>query len=255
MPSLSRNLYQGPKESVSGAISALSWGMDAAGDDSGKRWMDVKLKVRRKLLGQSRRASDVGRRGEGREPAGNGSAWRSRSSELSRSSVTMLLNGIEQQNGCRRDALCAVALTGQTGSFMYMAPEIFQRKPYCETVDAFSFGTILYEVFSGSLLMISHTDVGSPRATVTYAHRVALGYRPALPKQFPNEVSRIIMACWMADGLDRPMFPEIVGALKEIRSKGAIKGLARKRLNFLQRLCGAGGRALDHECQVGGHSF
>jgi len=138
---------------------------------------------------------------------------------------------------------------------MYMAPEIFQRQPYCETVDAFSFGTILYEVFSGSLLLVSHTDVGSPRAATTYAHRVALGYRPAMPKQFPLELSRIIMACWMADGLERPLFSEIVGALKDIRSKGVIGALARKRLNFLQRLCGAGVRRVDHDCPVGRHSF
>jgi len=257
MPSLSRNLYQRTPEPIGSTAHAPPWVMEAAGDDNGKCWMDVRSKARRRILGQSRRASDLGRgrEGPGCEPAGSSGTCRSRSTEPSQSSITALLSGWEGQNGCRRDPLCPVALTGQTGSFMYMAPEIFQRKPYCETVDAFSFGNILYEVFSGSLLLVSHTDVGSPRATVTYAHRVALGYRPVVPKHFPCELSRIIMACWTADGLDRPMFPEIVGALKEIRGKGLIKGLARKRLNFLQRLCGTGSKAPDYESQAGFHSF
>ena len=138
---------------------------------------------------------------------------------------------------------------------MYMAPEIFQRRPYCETADVFSFGTILYEAFSGTLLLISHTDMASTRATVTYAHRVALGYRPNMPKQFPLELSRLIMACWHPSPLERPLFPEILRALKEIRRKGVVKTMTKKKLNFFLKLCGSS-RTLGRNESCGyNHSF
>jgi len=35
---------------------------------------------------------------------------------------------------------------GQTGSWLYMAPEVMLNKPYNEKVDIFSLGIILYEV-------------------------------------------------------------------------------------------------------------
>ena len=41
------------------------------------------------------------------------------------------------------------AMTGQTGSWLYMAPEVMLNKPYNEKVDIFSLGIILYEVRAG----------------------------------------------------------------------------------------------------------
>lgn len=39
----------------------------------------------------------------------------------------------------------AVEATGNTGSVLYMAPEVFLQEPYNEKADVFAFGTILYE--------------------------------------------------------------------------------------------------------------
>eukprot|EP01018_Ginkgo_biloba_P008976 Gb_36894 [translate_table: standard] len=40
-------------------------------------------------------------------------------------------------------------LTGETGSYRYMAPEVFEHKWYDTKVDVFSFAMILYEMFEG----------------------------------------------------------------------------------------------------------
>ena len=40
----------------------------------------------------------------------------------------------------------AYALSGRTGSLMYMAPEVLHCQPYNEKADVFSFALIMYEV-------------------------------------------------------------------------------------------------------------
>ena len=37
-------------------------------------------------------------------------------------------------------------MSGRTGSFMYMAPEMYNNKEYTEKVDVFSFGVCMYEL-------------------------------------------------------------------------------------------------------------
>ena len=39
-------------------------------------------------------------------------------------------------------------LTGKTGSIRYMAPEMMRRDPYDASIDIYSFGILLWEIFS-----------------------------------------------------------------------------------------------------------
>ncbi len=52
--------------------------------------------------------------------------------------------------------------TGQTGSWLYMAPEVMLNKPYNEKVDIFSLGIILYEVLQHGLQ--TSVSPGIPRS-------------------------------------------------------------------------------------------
>ncbi|KAK8966821.1 Serine/threonine-protein kinase HT1 [Platanthera guangdongensis] len=40
-------------------------------------------------------------------------------------------------------------MTGETGSYRYMAPEVFKHRKYDKKVDVFSFAMILYEMLEG----------------------------------------------------------------------------------------------------------
>lgn len=79
-----------------------------------------------------------------------------------------------------RDALhidesAAHDLTGRTGSFMYMAPEVYKAQQYNEKADVFSFGVVMYEVFSRlamSTVVVGPT--GDPAAAKVYANKVCL---------------------------------------------------------------------------------
>jgi hypothetical protein len=46
----------------------------------------------------------------------------------------------------------AYQMTGETGSCMYMSPEVHDHQPYNQKTDVYSFGVMLYEVFSRVIL-------------------------------------------------------------------------------------------------------
>lgn len=56
-------------------------------------------------------------------------------------------------------------------------PAVLQRKPYAEKVDIFSLGVMLYELFSRSLVIYTHTPANCAEDCERYAGKVAQGYR------------------------------------------------------------------------------
>ncbi|KAL3636225.1 hypothetical protein CASFOL_020772 [Castilleja foliolosa] len=62
-------------------------------------------------------------------------------------------------------------MTGETGSYRYMAPEVFKHRKYDKKVDVFSFAMILYEMLEGEPPLSSY----EPYEAARY---VAEGHRP-----------------------------------------------------------------------------
>lgn len=116
------------------------------------------------------------------------------------------------------DALSVVYnRTGNTGSHIYMAPEVFRGEPYNTKVDVFSFGVVLYELMARTMLAFTESRGGtSEEHLVQYAGDVAGGYRPAKPKTCPPPVWELIHRCWRQDPLDRPEMDEVVQELEEL---------------------------------------
>lgn len=110
-------------------------------------------------------------------------------------------------------------MTGCTGSLLYMAPEVFQSHAYNEKGDVFGFACILYELLARTLIMFSElpTVTSSEAQDVTehYAKKVAGGYRPAQPKAVPDDLWRLVSACWHQDPLMRPHMSEVVAVLED----------------------------------------
>jgi serine/threonine protein kinase len=50
---------------------------------------------------------------------------------------------------------------GKTGTYLYMAPEVFLGQPYNEKADVFSFGVALYELMARCLLMFTELPAKS----------------------------------------------------------------------------------------------
>ncbi|KAK4403045.1 Integrin-linked protein kinase [Sesamum angolense] len=98
-------------------------------------------------------------------------------------------------------------LTGETGSYRYMAPEVFKHRKYDKKVDVFSFAMILYEV-NHRCQIVNHEA----------AKYVAEGHRPIFrAKGYTPELRELTDQCWSPDMNNRPPFLEILKRLEKIK--------------------------------------
>lgn len=102
-------------------------------------------------------------------------------------------------------------MTGETGSYRYMAPEVFRHRKYDKKVDVFSFGMILYEMIEGEPPMAHYEAYEA-------AKYVSEGHRPTFKsKSYIGELRDLTESCWAADMNRRPSFLEILKMLEKIK--------------------------------------
>ncbi|XP_062098636.1 serine/threonine-protein kinase STY46-like [Humulus lupulus] len=108
-----------------------------------------------------------------------------------------------------------MALSGDTGTYVYMAPEIIKCEPYNEKCDVYSFGVIMNELMTGEYPYIQ-IDYGPPKIAMEV---VESDLRPRLPEDENGalrEVIELICLSWNGDPSKRPSFATITCLLKKI---------------------------------------
>eukprot|EP01024_Parvocaulis_polyphysoides_P014822 TRINITY_DN1621_c0_g2_i1.p2 TRINITY_DN1621_c0_g2~~TRINITY_DN1621_c0_g2_i1.p2 ORF type:complete len:263 (-),score=15.10 TRINITY_DN1621_c0_g2_i1:198-986(-) len=108
-------------------------------------------------------------------------------------------------------------LTGNTGSYIYMAPEVFLRKPYNEKADVYSYGIIVWELFARFVIQVKVAPSGTPQEVINYAKEAAFGTRQAIPKSWPKQLQNLVELCWNQDPKLRPNFDIICEQLIEMQ--------------------------------------
>jgi len=98
------------------------------------------------------------------------------------------------------------------GTPNYMAPELLSNKSFNKSVDIYSFGILLCEIFDGKLPFhsLSVQDI---------INRVLDGDRPYVPGPgagCPERCAKLIRKCWSQSWADRPEFPVIVDELIDL---------------------------------------
>ncbi|BBN01014.1 protein MpMAPKKK4 [Marchantia polymorpha subsp. ruderalis] len=104
-------------------------------------------------------------------------------------------------------------MTGETGSYRYMAPEVFEHRSYDKSVDVFSFAVILFEMFEGSP-PFAHMDAYEAARQVARVDK-----RPPFTKQYPAGMKELIEECWRGDPYRRPLFVDIIPRLENINQE------------------------------------
>ncbi|KAK8550390.1 hypothetical protein V6N13_118909 [Hibiscus sabdariffa] len=110
-----------------------------------------------------------------------------------------------------------MALTGETGTYVYMAPEIIRCEPYNEKSDVYSFGIILNELITGN-----HPYIETNYGPAKIALEVGEGkLRPALPDDNGElgEVIELICGSWDEDASVRPAFENITSTLSNFQTR------------------------------------
>lgn len=106
----------------------------------------------------------------------------------------------------------AAPMTGQCGTFQYMAPEVLANRPYTEKADVFSFGILLWELVARKLPFFGMAPMQVGLAVVN------TGLRPPIPRDCPRPLAILMRRCWEQDFRHRPSFKEAGKALRAMPS-------------------------------------
>lgn len=112
------------------------------------------------------------------------------------------------------------AMTSNVGTVSWIAPEIFAKKNYTEKADVYSYGIILWELFTRKMPFGDIEAFSVPLI-------VSKGERPEIPKEVPPEWRKLIKSCWNQKPHLRPSFKKILSKLRELVGKQREERIAR----------------------------
>ncbi|CAN1334757.1 Serine/threonine/tyrosine-protein kinase HT1 [Linum perenne] len=99
-------------------------------------------------------------------------------------------------------------ITGFTGTYRWMAPEMIKEKHHTKKVDVYSFGIVMWELFTA---LTPFDNMTPEQAAFAVSQKNA---RPPLPVTCPTAFSHLINRCWSSNPGKRPHFDEIVAILE-----------------------------------------
>jgi len=102
--------------------------------------------------------------------------------------------------------------TNTIATVRYMAPEFIAKQVFGIKSDIFSFGMILWEIFSRK----EPFEELNPTQAL---YAIAVGKRPEIPKDMPDELKDVVIRCWDQDPNMRPDCSQILQRLTEIKDK------------------------------------
>jgi serine/threonine protein kinase len=105
------------------------------------------------------------------------------------------------------DASSLMIQTSLQGVYRYMAPEVFRREKYTESVDVYSYSMILYHMLMGRPPWAGLSELDAiTKAAID-------GERPLIPRDVDERLSTLMKRCWDENPRTRPSFEEIVTCL------------------------------------------
>ncbi|KAF5831112.1 protein kinase [Dunaliella salina] len=110
----------------------------------------------------------------------------------------------------------AYKMTGETGSYRYMAPEVFRHEPYNNKVDVYSFAMICYQLFECVPPFWWQDPIEAARGAAMQHKRPTWGAVNRAKVVVPPRIKALVERCWHKDYEVRPEFEDIIEELEEI---------------------------------------
>mmetsp|Transcript_26899 Transcript_26899/g.25959 ORF Transcript_26899/g.25959 Transcript_26899/m.25959 type:complete len:121 (+) Transcript_26899:1-363(+) len=110
-----------------------------------------------------------------------------------------------------QDEMCL--MTGQAGTFHWMAPEILENKAYTNKADVYSYGIVLWELICREPPFKNYNAHDIIYRVINYKERPSYS---AIPPDCPKDLLSIMGKCWDQNPDNRPPFEDIIRGLKKI---------------------------------------
>ena len=105
-------------------------------------------------------------------------------------------------------------MTGETGSYRYMAPEVFRHEFYGPAVDVYAASMIFYQLFCFQQPFYGLNPVDAAKLASLES------LRPSLQRGFmPEELAKVIRSMWDPTDTNRPNFMQVIDLLEPIAIK------------------------------------
>ncbi|GBF89363.1 hypothetical protein Rsub_01935 [Raphidocelis subcapitata] len=128
----------------------------------------------------------------------------------------------------------AATLTGETGTYLYMAPEMIRHEVYDAKADVWSFGVLLAEIITTQIPYV-HTYLTPVQIAMAVADETL---QPVLPSSLPASLLALAHACCDFDPGMRPSFAvvceELAAAIEEVKAADAAAAARGSLLGRLQ---------------------
>mmetsp|Transcript_21203 Transcript_21203/g.48142 ORF Transcript_21203/g.48142 Transcript_21203/m.48142 type:complete len:105 (+) Transcript_21203:1273-1587(+) len=98
-------------------------------------------------------------------------------------------------------------MTGLTGSVRYMAPEVFNEKPYNLSVDIYSFGILFWTICSMKIPYFRYDMEAIQNDVVNGTSR------PSLQRSWKKGWSKLMKNCWDGEPARRPTILNVLDFL------------------------------------------
>lgn len=115
-------------------------------------------------------------------------------------------------------------MTGETGSYRFMAPEVFEHKPYDQSVDVYAYAMIVYWLFSGVRPFVNLREGVDAVKAATEKKRPPVSLIKELKMQ------AIVEQAWSHDPKLRPSFAQICMECDDMKRGGM--GSRRPSMGF-----------------------
>lgn len=107
-------------------------------------------------------------------------------------------------------------MTSETGTYRWMAPEMIRHEPYNDKVDVYSYGVVLWELFSCEVPFSGMTPIQAAFAVADKHLRPRCESAYAREVKIPASWAALISQCWHPSPHERLKFSQVLQVLDEM---------------------------------------
>mmetsp|Transcript_22265 Transcript_22265/g.72162 ORF Transcript_22265/g.72162 Transcript_22265/m.72162 type:complete len:563 (+) Transcript_22265:96-1784(+) len=114
-------------------------------------------------------------------------------------------------------------MTGETGSYRYMAPEVFRHEMYGPPVDVYAFAMIAYQLVTWQTPFADMDPVEAAKRAAMESLRPDVSSKELISVK---GLVKIIVGCWDANAVNRPSFGQVIERLSRCKERVGDTGQA-----------------------------